>query len=83
MQKQEKWIKFSKNDITELFIGFENETDEESERNNKIPGLFQQIGDYNKNVFAAMGCLDLLEKLVNTEYNPDNMFNDKPTVKSS
>lgn len=71
MQKQEKWIKFSKNDITELFIGFENETDEESERNNKIPGLFQQIGDYNKNVFAAMGCLDLLEKLVNTEYNPD------------
>ena len=59
------------NDITELFIGFENETDEESERNNKIPGLFQQIGDYNKNVFAAMGCLDLLEKLVNTEYNPD------------
>ena len=71
LQKQEKWIKFSKNDITELFIGFENETDEESERNNKIPGLFQQIGDYNKNVFAAMGCLDLLEKLVNTEYNPD------------
>ena len=71
LQKQEKWIKFSKNDITELFIGFENENDEESERNNKIPGLFQQIGDYNKNVFAAMGCLDLLEKLVNTEYNPD------------
>ena len=48
-----------------------NENDEERERNNIIPGLFQQIGDYNKNVFAAMGCLDLLEKLLNTEYNPD------------
>ena len=100
LQKQEKWIKFSKNDITELFIGFEeeeteetkanendqvkfsmfqwfdkkknkNEDDKESEKSNKIPGLFQQIGDYNNNVFAAMGCLDLLEKLLNTEYNPD------------
>ena len=102
LQKQEKWIKFSKNDITELFIGFEEEETEEikinendpskfsvfhlfdkkknknedekekeSEKNNKISGLFQQIGDYNKNVFAAMGCLDLLEKLLNTEYNPD------------
>ena len=100
LQKQEKWIKFSKNDITELFIGYKeeeneeikpaendpakfsvfklfdkkknkNENDEERERNNIIPGLFQQIGDYNKNVFAAMGCLDLLEKLLNAEYNPD------------
>ena len=100
LQKQEKWIKFSKNDITELFIGYKeeeneeikpaendpakfsvfklfdkkknkNENDEERERNNIIPGLFQQIGDYNKNVFSAMGCLDLLEKLLNTEYNPD------------
>ena len=100
LQNQEKWIKFSKNDITELFIGFEeeendlinpsendrakfsvfqlfdkkknkNEDEKGNERNNKIPGLFHQIGDYNKNIFAAMGCLDLLEKLLNTEYNPD------------
>jgi hypothetical protein len=48
-----------------------NEDEKENERNNKIPGLFQQIGDYNKNIFAAIGCLDLLEKLLNTEYNPD------------
>lgn len=102
LQKQEKWIKFSKNDIIELLVGFEEEETEEikinendpanfsvfhlfdkkknknedekekeSEKSNKISGLFQQIGDYNKNVFAAMGCLDLLEKLLNTEYNPD------------
>mgnify|MGYP002625668111 CR=1 FL=1 len=112
LQKQTKWIKLSKKEITELFIGYEDEEDveeddfnrtrtleieenntkhslfkwfekkknsktiesdddEEVEKQNKIPGLFQQIGDFNKNVFSAVGSLDLLEKLLNSEYNPD------------
>ena len=116
LQKQEKWIKFSKKEITELFIGFdedidesenenflnktrtlENQTiktkyslfkwfdkdkkrskskfedddDEEENEQTKINGLFQQIGDFKHNVFSAVGSLDLLEKLLNTEYNPD------------
>lgn len=117
LQKPNKWIKLSKKEIFELFIGFDEELEENSDdrdfnrtrtyekdshntikrslfnwldkekksksksivfdeeddedEQNKIPGLFQQIGDYNKNVFCAVGCLDLLEKLLNTEYNPD------------
>ena len=118
LQKPNKWIKLSKKEILELFIGFDeelednnddrdfnrtrtyekdshntikrslfnwfdkdkksksksidmyNDEDDEDEQT-KIPGLFQQIGDYTKNVFCAVGCLDLLEKLLNTEYNPD------------
>ena len=113
LQKQTKWIKLSKKEITELFIGYDEEEnveeeddfnrtrtyeiqesnnkysffkwfdkkknsktiesdDEEEKEQNKIPGLFQQIGDFNKNVFSAVGSLDLLEKLLNSEYNPDN-----------
>ena len=113
LQKQTKWIKFSKKEINELFIGFDEEEigdedefirtrtyerpennnyghsnfqlldnkkysktiesdDEEQKEQTKIPGLFQQIGDYNKNVFSSVGSLDLLEKLLNSEYNPDN-----------
>ena len=117
LKKPNKWKKFNKNEIIELFIGFdedidENENDYNNEKFNRIrsyenqvskkytlfnwydkekksktknldsddeeeneisqiPGLFQQIGDYSKNIFCAIGCLDLLEKLLNTEYNPD------------
>ena len=117
MGNPNKWIKLSKKEIIELFIGFDEdieekdmekemtrtrtyekqtsdnikyslfnwldkekkskskksftwEDDEENEES-KISGLFQQIGFYDKNVFCAVGCLDLLEKLLNTEYNPD------------
>ena len=48
----------------------DNDDDEENEQT-RIPGLFQQIGNYDKNLFCAIGSLDLLEKLLNTEYNPD------------
>ena len=44
---------------------------EEENEQSKIDGLFQQIGDYKNNVFSAVGSLDLLEKLLNAEYNPD------------
>ena len=116
LQKPNKWIKLSKKEIIELFIGFDEDAeeidvekelsrtrtyekesfnntkyslfkwfdkgnksktnnidldDDEEDEPSKIPGLFQQIGDYGKNVFCAVGCLDLLEKLLNTEYNPD------------
>ena len=120
LQESNKWIKLTKDEITELFIGFDDDSEEIQNENDfyrtrtyeteqphekikhslfnwldkddkkskskkidsddeddeeteqvKIPGLFQQIGDYNKNVFCAVGCLDLLEKLLNTEYNPE------------
>ena len=117
MKKDNKWIKLNKNEILELFIGYDEDSepnvgqselsrrrtyekqaheeikynlfnwfdnakkskskildiDEEDEENEqiKIQGLFQQIGDYGKNVFCSVGSLDLLEKLLNTEYNPD------------
>jgi len=112
LQKQTKWIKLNKKEITELFIGYdeeeneegddfnrsrtyeipenntkhsifkifgkkkssktiESDEDEEESDQNKISGLFQQIGDFGQNVFSAIGSLDLLEKLLNSEYNPD------------
>ena len=52
-------------------ISDENDSDEKEDDEIKIPGLFQQIGDYQKNVFSAIGSLNLLEKLLNDEYNPD------------
>ena len=52
-------------------ISDENDNEEIEDDEIKIPGLFQQIGDYQKNVFSAIGSLNLLEKLLNDEYNPD------------
>jgi hypothetical protein len=49
----------------------ESDSDEESEENDKIPGLLEQIGNYQNNIFAAIGCLNLLEILLNDEFNPD------------
>jgi hypothetical protein len=105
LQQRRKWVKFSTKDITELFLGFEELSNEEEKENKKsitlfqwlnensnenkinedfndsdsddkkdeikIPGLFLQIGDYQKNIFSAIGSLNLLEKLLNDEYNPD------------
>ena len=45
--------------------------DDEDKDEIKIPGLFQQIGDFHKNVFSSIGSLNFLEKLLNDEYNPD------------
>ena len=49
----------------------ENNSDEEFDENDKIPGLLEQIGNYQKNIFASTGCLNLLERLLNDEFNPD------------
>ena len=117
LQQKTKWINFSNEDITELFLGFEepfedneknkiiidnktetenkksvilfrwkkqnqkekevnkesieSDSDEDDEKNGmKIPGLFQQIGNYKNNIFSAIGSLNLLEKLLNDQYNP-------------
>ena len=106
LKSQEKWIKFSKKEITELFIGFDEDNEENEEvfnrtitfgnnvnknkeplfkwldkkfdgdddedmEQSKTPGLFQQIGDFGNNVISAVGSLDLLDKLLDPEYNPD------------
>ena len=39
--------------------------DDEDKDEIKIPGLFQQIGDFHKNVFSSIGSLNFLEKLLN------------------
>ena len=106
LKSQEKWIKFSKKEITELFIGFDEDNEDNEEvfnrtitvgnnvnknkeslfkwldkkfdgdddddmEQSKTPGLFQQIGDFGNNVISAVGSLDLLDKLLDPEYNPD------------
>ena len=38
---------------------------------NKVNGLFYIIGNYNKNIFLSIEVLDFLNKLIDTEYNPD------------
>ena len=48
-----------------------SESDSDDKDEIKIPGLLQQIGDYKSNIFSAMGSLNLLEKLLNDQYNPD------------
>ena len=49
----------------------DSDGDDEDKDEIKIPGLFQQIGDFHKNVFSSIGALNFLEKLLNDEYNPD------------
>ena len=39
--------------------------------NNNINGLFYIIGDYQKNIILSTGVIDLINKLIDTEYNPD------------
>ena len=52
-----------------------NENDEEYfslKYDNKVNGLFYIIGNYsNNNIILSIGALDLLNKLIDTEYNPD------------
>lgn len=50
-------------------IEFDSDDNEKEEI--KIPGLFQQIGDYQNNILSSIGSLNLLEKLLNDQYNPD------------
>ena len=48
-----------------------SESDSDDKDEIKIPGLFQQIGDYKNNIFSSIGSLNLLENLLNDQYNPD------------
>lgn len=43
-----------------------------SNSHNKIHGLFYIIGNYQKNIILSTGVLDLIDKLIDTEYNPDS-----------
>ena len=38
---------------------------------NKVNGLFYIIGNYNNNIILSIEVLDFLNKLIDTEYNPD------------
>ena len=38
---------------------------------NKINGLFHVIGSYKNNIILSVGAMNLLDKLIDTEYNPD------------
>ena len=38
---------------------------------NKINGLFHVIGNYKNNIILSVGAMNLLDKLIDTEYNPD------------
>ena len=49
----------------------EGEDDYYSNNDSKLNGLFNIIGNYNKNIILSIGALDLLDKLIDTEYNPD------------
>ena len=121
LNKDNKWIHFSKNEIKMLFIGEEDtnkvnkeikdffnnfdlnkrnkkigadfkfhsfvefiETKEDFDNmfsdveeyyklnyDNKINGLFYIIGNYKNNTILSVGAMNLLDKLVDTEYNPD------------
>ena len=41
---------------------------------NKINGLFSIIGNYKNNTILSVGAMNLLDKLIDTEYNPDAEF---------
>ena len=62
-----EWPRLSRSEIEKLFIGI-SKTEEEAEN---LSGLFQFIGDFKKNIILSIGCLDLLVKLLNNEYNPE------------
>ena len=49
----------------------EGEEDYYLNNDTKINGLFFIIGNYNKNMLLSIGAIDLLNKLIDTEYNPD------------
>ena len=60
---------FSSNDDNSF-----NENEEEYfslNYDNKLNGLFYRLGNYSNNIILSIGALDLLNKLMDTEYNPD------------
>ena len=58
-------------DDDDIYNNNEGEDDYFSNNDSKINGLFYIIGNYNKNILLSIGALDLLDKLMDTEYNPD------------
>lgn len=49
----------------------DNFSEEDEQEEDKIKGLFHQIGNYENNIILSVGSLEFLSKLLNTEYNPD------------
>ena len=63
---------FDSDDDDDIFNNnIEGEEDYYTFTDSKINGLFYVIGNYNKNILLSIGALDLLDKLIDTEYNPD------------
>ena len=59
---QDEDISFSENEEEYYSLNYDN----------KVNGLFYLIGNYNNNIFLSIGVLDFLNKLIDTEYNPDS-----------
>ena len=45
--------------------------DDDSDENISIKGIFYYIGDFDNNILLSMGCLELLTKLLDFEFNPE------------
>lgn len=78
LKSSDNWPHFDEINIKKLFVGINDnknclyeglEEGEEDER--KLPGLFELIGNYENNILLSFGCLDLLVKLIDNEYNPE------------
>ena len=67
LKSGENWPNLSHSEIEKLFIG----VPKIEEGVEGLSGLFQFIGDFENNIILAMGCLDLLVKLISIEYNPE------------
>ena len=48
-----------------------NDKEKNDEDNNILKGLFHYIGDFENNILLSSGCLDLLAKLLDNEFNPE------------
>ena len=76
LKSSENWPHFDKINIQKLFIGIRNNKtflyeDSDGEDERTLPGLFELIGKYENNILLSFGCLDLLVKLLDSEYNPE------------
>ena len=66
-----QWFNDNKKEKENIEEDINDSDDDKDKEDIKIPGLFQQIGDYQNNIFSAIGSINLLEKLLNEQYNPD------------
>ena len=72
-------VRKSMDNLSESFSSSSSSDSEEEDSNNNekathltnLLGLFQLIGNYEKNILLSASCLDLLVKLLSHEYNPN------------